>query len=71
MEAVYREAAERFRDAVTGHLVATDRRHVAGRERDVVVVYDEEPEGVVLITCHPLRASEKARRVAGGRWLPR
>ncbi len=71
VEAVYREAGEHFRDAATGYLIAADRRLVAGRERDVIVVYDEEPEGVVLITFHPLRESEKARRRAGGRWIPR
>lgn len=71
VETVYREATERFRDTATGYLIAVDRRLIAGRERDVIVVYDEEPEGVVLITFHPLRESEKARRRAGGRWIPR
>ena len=71
VEAVYREATERFRDAATGYLIAADRRLIAGRDRDVIVVYDEEPDGVVLITFHPLRESEKARRRAGGRWIPR
>ena len=70
VEAVYREARERFRDAATGYFIAADRRVAAGRERDVIVVYEEEPEGVVLITFHPLRDSEKARRLAGGRWIP-
>ena len=71
VEAVYQEATERFRDGATGYLIAADRRLFAGRERDVIVVYDEEPDGVVLITFHPLRESEKARRRAGGRWIPR
>ena len=71
VEEIFRHAAERFRDVVTGHLVATARRQIAGSQRDVVVVYDEEPDGVVLITFHPLRANEKARRIAGGRWVPR
>lgn len=70
VETVYLEARERFRDTATGYLLAVDRRVVAGRERDVIVVYEEEPEGVVLITFHPLRESEKARRRAGGRWIP-
>lgn len=70
VETVYREARERFRDTATGYLIAVGRRVVAGRERDVIVVYEEEPEGVVLITFHPLRESEKARRRAGGRWIP-
>jgi hypothetical protein len=39
VEAVYREAAEHFRDAATGSLIAADRRLVAGRERDVSVGY--------------------------------
>ena len=45
VEAVYQEATERFRDAATGYLIAADRRLFAGRERDVIVVYDEAPEG--------------------------
>lgn len=70
VEAVYREARERFRDTATGYLVAVDRRVVAGRERDVIVIYEEEPEGAVLITFHPLRENEKVHRRAGGRWIP-
>ena len=73
VETVYRKARERFRDTATGYLIGVDRRVVAGRERDVIVVYvvyEEEPECVVLITFHPLRESEKARRRAGGRWIP-
>lgn len=70
VEAVYREAPERFRDVVTSYFIAADRRVVAGRERDVIVVYEEEPGGVVLITFHPLRDSEKAHRLAGRRWTP-
>lgn len=38
VEAVYREANERFRDTATGYLIAADRRLVAGRDRDVIVV---------------------------------
>lgn len=70
VEAVYREAAERFRDTATGYFIAADRRVVAGRERDVIVVYEEEPGGVVLITFHPLRDSEKTHRLSGRRWIP-
>ena len=68
VEAVYREATEHFRDAATGYLIAADRRLVAGRQRDVIVVYDEEPDGVVLITFHPPcgRARKRGGALEGG-----
>jgi hypothetical protein len=69
VESVFREAEERFRDTETGYVIAVDRRVMSGRERDVVVVYKEEPDGAVLITIHPLQEGEKSRRVRGGRWV--
>lgn len=69
VEEIFRDPQERFRDTATGYLVALRRRTFAGKERDVIIVYQEEQEGPLLITCHPLRDSERARRVSSGRWV--
>jgi hypothetical protein len=70
VESAFWEAEERFRDMETGYFIAVGRRVLGGRERDVIGVYEEEPDGVVLITVHPLQEGEKSRRVRGGRWVP-
>ncbi len=43
----------------TGYLIAVDRRTLEGRERDVIVAYEEKPDGVVFITIHPCVKEKK------------
>mgnify|MGYP001565458841 CR=1 FL=1 len=67
-ERVYREAEERFDDAITGHEIAVKRVRYRGRLREVMVAADRRLGIVELITIHPLKPGQKQARVQSGRW---
>jgi hypothetical protein len=65
---IFENAAERFKDAETGHTIAVSKALMYGRERDVMVAYNYEGENVKLLTIHPLKEGQKENRIKSGRW---
>ena len=67
-EQIYKEAKERYYDRETSHYIAVKETKFGERVREVIVVYDETPDKVKLITVHPLKSYQKHQRINKGRW---
>ncbi len=65
---IFKDAAERFADAETGHTIAVGKARLYTKERDVMVAYTLEGEDVILLTIHPLQEGQKENRIKSGRW---
>lgn len=61
---------QHFIDTKTGYFVALKRTIWLNRERDVIVVYVQKNDEIVIVTMHPLRENQKERHIKSGRWLP-
>ncbi len=68
---IFEQADERFIDEETGNYIAVKRVEILGKERDMIVVYDQKGEEVEIITIHPLKESQKENRLQSGRWRKR
>ena len=65
---IFLEAEERFTDKQTGHKIATKEVRLHGRQRQVMIAYEEESGTAAIITLHPLKDGQKENRIAAGRW---
>jgi hypothetical protein len=65
---IFEEAAERYLDTETGHVVAVMSRQLYDRIREVMVAYVIEGDRVTLLTIHPLKDGQKGNRIRSGRW---
>jgi hypothetical protein len=65
---VYAEAEERFYDEETKNSVAVKKIVFKGKERDMMVAYEEGTDEIILLTIHPLKKGQKENRVQKGRW---
>lgn len=68
IEEVLARPTARHYDVLTNRAVAVGRTRYAGRERLMIVVYDELPEVIHVITVHPIRQGQHLMRVKRGRW---
>ena len=67
-EKIFREAQERFFDTLTGHRVAVMKIPLQGKNREVMLAFEQKKDEVVLITIHPLKRRQKKNRIRSGRW---
>lgn len=65
---IFEEAAERYADTATGHLLAVMFADLYGKMREVVVAYVVEGDSARILTIHPLKPGQKENRIASGRW---
>lgn len=65
---VYENARDRFWDIETRVMIAVFRADLSSRGRLVAVAYREQDDEALLITIHPLKASQLKNRTASGRW---
>jgi hypothetical protein len=42
-------------------------RRKIGKNRDIMIVYDEQNDAIKIITIHPLKQDQKIRRIESGR----
>ena len=66
---IYDEAEERFIDLETGYIIAVKEVHIYGRNRDIMIAYQQEDDEIVILTIHPLKDNQKENRITIGRWL--
>ncbi len=66
---IYLESNEKYYDNATGHKIAVDRLDYCGKEREVMVVYDEFEDRVEIVTIHPLKWMQKKQRIKSKRWV--
>lgn len=65
---IYQTAREKYFDFATKKKVAVKRVLYKGRNRDMVVAYEESFSEVKLITIHPLKLLQKYNRIKTKRW---
>jgi len=49
---IYQYSDEKYYDIATGHKIAISRLHYSGREREVMIAYDEFEERIEIVTVH-------------------
>ena len=59
---------ETYFDAKTDNFIAIKKLDYLGRNRDIMVVYNEQNDTIKIITIHPLKRAQKIRRIESGRW---
>jgi hypothetical protein len=65
---IYRDSKERYYDSATGHTIAIGRLDYSGREREVMIAYDEFEDRIEIVTVHPLKWVQKQQRIKSKRW---
>ena len=65
---IYRDSKERYYDSATGHRIAIGRLDYSGREREVMIAYDEFEDRIEIVTVHPLKWVQKQQRIKSKRW---
>ena len=65
---IYQDSDEKYYDTATGHKIAIGRLHYSGREREVMIAYDEFEERIEIVTVHPLKWAQKQHRIKTKRW---
>ncbi len=65
---VFQQADERFVDEETGNYIAVKKAQYHGKQRDIMVAYDEKEGKIEIITIHPLKEGQKENRIKSGRW---
>ena len=65
---IYLTADERYYDSSTQHRIALKKTEYMGKNRDMIICYEEVEDRVEIITIHPLKAYQKMQRIESGRW---
>jgi len=68
---IYLSPTERHFDAVVEREIAIKPVKYKGKIREMMIVYEEHQECVVIVTIHPLKKNQKDNRIKTGRWLRR
>jgi hypothetical protein len=66
---IYQDSNEKYYDTITGHIIAVDRLDYSGREKEVMIAYDEFEDRIEIVTVHPLKWMQKQQRVNSRRWV--
>jgi hypothetical protein len=61
---------DRYRDAQSGRLVAVGRQRYQGKERDIMVAFEESNSQITVVTSSALKESQRQRRIQVRRWIP-
>ena len=65
---IYQDSNEKYYDSATGHKIAVGRLDYSGREREVMIAYDEFEDRIEIVTVHPLKWMQKQQRIKNKRW---
>ena len=65
---IYQNSVEKYYDSYTDHKIAVDSLDYCGRERDVMIAYDEFEDRIEIVTVHPLKWMQKQQRIRSKRW---
>ena len=65
---IYQDSVEKYYDSYTGHKIAVCSLDYCGRERDVMITYDEFEDRIEIVTVHPLKWLQKQQRIRSERW---
>ena len=68
-KSVYRDSSEKYYDNIAGHKIAVSRVDYSGREREVMIAYDEFEDRIEIVTVHPLKWMQKQQRIKNRRWV--
>jgi len=66
---IYYTAMERYFDKAVGCNIAIKTTEYKGKMREMMIVYAEQKEAVVIVTIHPLKKNQKDNRIQTGRWI--
>jgi len=66
---IYRDSNEKYYDNIAGHKIAVSRLDYSGREREVMIAYDEFEDRIEIVTVHPLKWMQKQQRIKNRRWI--
>lgn len=64
---IYQDSNEKYYDSATGHKIAVGRLDYSGREREVMIAYDEFEDRIEIVTVHPLKWMQKQQRIKNKR----
>ena len=67
-EEIYEFAEERYYDNEMEYGIAIKRIDFKGRQREMIVVYEETDDEINLVTVHPIKPNEKRNRLRSKRW---
>ena len=65
---IYLRSRRRYFDIATDTAVAVMRARLNKRQRDIMIVYREDDDDVLIITVHPLKRNQLENRIHSGRW---
>lgn len=65
---IFENPDEKYFDTETNNLIAIKRSDYFGKNRDIMIVYNEQNDAIKIITIHPLKQDQKMRRIESGRW---
>lgn len=65
---IYQDSDEWYYDTATGHKIAVGRLEYSGKEREVMIAYDEFEDRIEIVTVHPLKWAQKQHRIKTKRW---
>jgi len=66
---IYRDSNEKYDDNIAGHKIAVSRLDYSGRDREVMIAYDEFEDRIEIVTVHPLKWMQKQQRIKNRRWI--
>lgn len=64
---IYQDSNEKYYDSATGHKIAVGGLDYSGREREVMIAYDEFEDRIEIVTVHPLKWMQKQQRIKNKR----
>lgn len=65
---IFENPDERYFDTETNNFIAIRKSDYFGKSRDIMIVYKEQNDAIIIITIHPLKQDQKMRRIESGRW---
>jgi hypothetical protein len=65
---IFEDADRRYRNGVTGHVIAVKQVRLRGRTRRLMIAYDET-HVIEIVTIHPISEEQERSRVKGRRWI--
>ncbi len=68
---IYLNPDQRFVDKVEGYTIAVKKLQYSGRDRNMMIAFEESGNDVTIITIHPISDEKISNRIRSGRWETR
>jgi len=68
---IYQKGKEKYFDTKTGYKIVIGEAHYRNKFREMVLVYEETIDEIIIITIYPLKSYEKISKIKSGRWQKR